>query len=170
MIAVSARAGSPLWIPDDVVGHCCATIWHSKGYDKGNAVMANRVAEAMWRWSDGGRLPIVCDASSCSLGLTSEIIDYLTPQNRERHAKLTIFDVYRLGARPPVAEAPRPAEGRRGGATPELFGQSPQADRQAACARRRPCRHGGDAGGRRLLRVRRRPRSAPHRIDALGDC
>jgi D-lactate dehydrogenase len=54
--------------------------------------MANRVAESMWRWSDGGRLPIVCDASSCSFGLTSEIIEYLTPQNRERHAKLTIFD------------------------------------------------------------------------------
>ena len=50
--------------------------------------MANRtVAEAMWRWSDGGQLPIVCDASSCSLGLTSEIRGYLTPQNRERHAQ-----------------------------------------------------------------------------------
>ena len=92
MIAVSARAGSPLWIPDEIIEHCCATIWHSKGYSEGNAVMANRVAEAMWRWSDGGRLPIVCDASSCSLGLTSEIIEYLTPQNRERHANLTIFD------------------------------------------------------------------------------
>jgi D-lactate dehydrogenase len=92
MIAVSARAGLPLWIPEDIVGHCCATIWHSKGYSKGNDVMANRTAESLWRWSDGGRLPIVCDASSCSLGITSEIIEYLTPENRARHAKLTIFD------------------------------------------------------------------------------
>jgi D-lactate dehydrogenase len=54
--------------------------------------MANRTAESLWRWSDSGRLPIVCDASSCSLGISSEIIEYLTPENREHHAQLTIFD------------------------------------------------------------------------------
>ena len=92
MVAVSARAGSPLWIPDDIRGHCCATIWHSKGYEEGNAIMANRTAESLWRWSDGGKLPIVCDASSCSFGLTSEIGAYLTPDNRDRYARLAIFD------------------------------------------------------------------------------
>jgi D-lactate dehydrogenase len=92
MIAVSARAGMPLWIPEDVSGHCCATIWHSKGYVEGNAVMANRIAESLWRWSDSGGLPIVCDASSCSLGITTEIVEYLTPENREHHARLTILD------------------------------------------------------------------------------
>jgi D-lactate dehydrogenase len=92
MIAVSTRAGMPLWIPEDVCGHCCATIWHSKGYSKGNAIMANRTAESLWRWSDSGRLPIVCDASSCSFGISREIVDYLTPENRAHHAQLTIFD------------------------------------------------------------------------------
>jgi len=92
MIAVSARAGMPLWIPEDVSGHCCATIWHSKGYIEGNAVMANRTAESLWRWSDSGRLPIICDASSCSFGIKSEIVEYLTRENREHHAQLTIFD------------------------------------------------------------------------------
>jgi D-lactate dehydrogenase len=92
IIAVSARARMPLWIPDDVNGHCCATIWHSKGYSAGNELMANRIAESMWRWSDSGRLPVVCDASSCSFGITREIIEYLTPENRERHRKLKIFD------------------------------------------------------------------------------
>jgi D-lactate dehydrogenase len=92
MIAVSARAGLPLWLPVDVGGHCCATIWHSKGYREGNSIMANRIAESLSRWSDGGRLPIVCDASSCSFGIISEIIEYLTPENRERHSRLKIFD------------------------------------------------------------------------------
>ena len=92
LVAVSARAGLPLWIPADVGGHCCATIWHSKGYEDGNALMANRTAESLWRWSDGGRLPIVCDASSCSFGITSEIVPYLTPENRDRHARLAIHD------------------------------------------------------------------------------
>jgi len=92
MVAVSSRAGSPLWIPDDIRGHCCATIWHSKGYEQGSAIMANQTVESLWRWSDEGRLPIVCDASSCSFGLTSEIGESLTPENRARHARLEIVD------------------------------------------------------------------------------
>jgi D-lactate dehydrogenase len=92
MLKVSARAGVPLWIPEDIGGHCCATIWHSKGYEEGNAIMANRTVESLWRWSDEGKLPIVCDASSCSFGITSEIEPYLGPENRERHAALTILD------------------------------------------------------------------------------
>ena len=92
MITVSARAGMPLWIPEDVGGHCCATIWHSKGYVEGNAVMANRTVKSLWRWSDSGKLPIVCDATSCSLGLNSEIVEYLTSENRGCYAQLKIFD------------------------------------------------------------------------------
>jgi len=91
-VAVSERAGYPLFIPPDVVGNCCATVWHSKGYNAGNILMANRVVENMWRWSKEGALPIVCDASSCTLGLKREVLDYLTPENRERHKALTIYD------------------------------------------------------------------------------
>jgi len=92
MVILSARAGMPLWIPEDIAGRCCATIWHSKGYREGNVAMANQIAEALWRWSDEGRLPILCDASSCSLGITSEIVTHLTPKNRAWHAQLAIFD------------------------------------------------------------------------------
>ena len=92
MVSVSKRAGVPLWIPDDLGGHCCATIWHSKGYEQGNGIMANRTVESLWRWTDGGKLPVVCDASSCSFGMTREIEPYLTPKNREHHAALTILD------------------------------------------------------------------------------
>jgi D-lactate dehydrogenase len=92
MVAVSDRATLPLWIPEDISGHCCATIWHSKGYRDGNAIMANRIAESLWGWSEGGKLPIVCDASSCSYGLIDQIVGYLTPENRKRHEGLTIFD------------------------------------------------------------------------------
>ena len=91
-VAVSQRAGYPLHIPLDVVGNCCATIWHSKGYNTGNILMANRVVESMWRWSREGTLPIVCDASSCTLGLKQEVLDYLTHENRERHRRLQIYD------------------------------------------------------------------------------
>lgn len=92
VVAVSARAGKPVWIPDDVRGTCCATIWHSKGYDAGNAVMANRVVEAAWGWTAYGRLPLVVDASSCTLGIAREVVPYLTPDNRELHAELLVVD------------------------------------------------------------------------------
>ncbi|MGX2992862.1 FAD-binding and (Fe-S)-binding domain-containing protein [Streptomyces sp. JNUCC 64] len=92
VVAVSARAGRPVWIPRDVSGTCCATIWHSKGYAAGNALMANRVVEAAWGWTEGGRLPLVVDASSCALGLADEVVPYLTPGNRELHRELTVVD------------------------------------------------------------------------------
>lgn len=91
-VEVSKRAGFPLFIPPDVAGNCCATVWHSKGYNAGNILMANRVVESMWRWSRQGALPIVSDASSCTLGLKQEVLDYLTLENAERHKLLTIYD------------------------------------------------------------------------------
>jgi D-lactate dehydrogenase len=92
MVAVSERAGLPLWIPDDLAGTCCATVWHSKGFVDGNKFMANKVAEKMWEWSDGGKIPVVCDASSCTFGLASEIRLYLSLKNSERHRQLKIVD------------------------------------------------------------------------------
>jgi D-lactate dehydrogenase len=92
VVAVSARAGKPVWIPRDVPGTCCATIWHSKGYQAGNRVMANRIVEAAWGWTAGGRLPLVVDASSCTLGIARDVVPYLTDDNRELHAELTVLD------------------------------------------------------------------------------
>ncbi|MFF7500075.1 FAD-binding and (Fe-S)-binding domain-containing protein [Streptomyces lavendulae] len=92
VVAVSQRAGKPVWIPRDVTGTCCATIWHSKGYEEGSRVMANRIVEAAWGWTAGGRLPLVVDASSCTLGLAHEVVPYLTEDNRALHAELRILD------------------------------------------------------------------------------
>ena len=89
---ISARAGVPLWIPDDVAGHCCAVPWSSKGLDEGHEWMANHTVEALWRWSGEGSLPVVTDASSCALGLSAEVAPALSEENRERHGSLEILD------------------------------------------------------------------------------
>ena len=73
LVALSARAGLPVWIPDDVAGHCCGVPWSSKGYAAGHELMAARTRTALERWSEGGRLPVVIDASSCTLGVVSEL-------------------------------------------------------------------------------------------------
>ncbi|MFG3496279.1 FAD-binding and (Fe-S)-binding domain-containing protein [Streptomyces sp. NPDC047928] len=92
VVALSERAGLPVWIPDDVAGTCCATIWHSKGYEEGARVMADRIVEAAWGWTAGGRLPLVVDASSCALGLAREVVPYLAERNRDLHGELTVID------------------------------------------------------------------------------
>jgi D-lactate dehydrogenase len=92
LVEVSARAGKPLWIPPDVPGHCCATPWTSKGFAEGARRMANHTVNALWRWSEGGELPIVCDASSCTLGLAEEAVPLLSGVNAERHSGLRLLD------------------------------------------------------------------------------
>jgi D-lactate dehydrogenase len=71
---VSARAGLPLWIPDDAAGHCCAVPWSSKGLTEGADWMAGHTAAAVKRWAGEEGLPVVIDASSCAHGL-GEVVE-----------------------------------------------------------------------------------------------
>jgi D-lactate dehydrogenase len=69
LVLVSARAGMPVWIPDDVAGHCCGVPFGSKGYTAAEEAMRAKTIAAIERWTDGGRLPVVVDANSCTQGL-----------------------------------------------------------------------------------------------------
>jgi D-lactate dehydrogenase len=92
LVAVSARAGFAVWIPDDVAGHCCATPWSSKGYSRGQDHMAAKTAAALWRWSDSGRLPVVIDASSCAQGLLHDVAARLSDDERARFEQIEVLD------------------------------------------------------------------------------
>jgi D-lactate dehydrogenase len=92
LLTVSARAGRPLWIPEDLAGNCCATPWSSKGYQEGHELMARRIAESILSWTDGGALPLVVDASSCTHGLLSEVPAALQDSRREAFAQVRIID------------------------------------------------------------------------------
>ncbi|WP_250623824.1 FAD-binding and (Fe-S)-binding domain-containing protein [Pinirhizobacter soli] len=91
-VALSERAGKPLWIPPDVSGLCCSTPWKSKAYPKGHEFMAKSIADAMLRWSDGGALPIVVDAASCTLALGQDIVSILDDETKAKYESLTIID------------------------------------------------------------------------------
>jgi len=108
LVEVSARAGLPVWIPPDAAGHCCATPWSSKGYRRGQDYMAAKTAAALWRWSEGGELAVVIDASSCAQGLIAELAPRLAEAERERFAQIELLDSIswvhdRLLARLPIA-------------------------------------------------------------------
>ena len=91
-VVLSKRAGKPLWIPPDVAGLCCSTPWKSKAYRQGHKYMAQAVAEALWRWSDRGALPIVVDAASCTLGLREDVASQLEGAQKEHYQSLKIID------------------------------------------------------------------------------
>jgi len=69
LVRVSARAGMPVWIPDDVAGHCCGVPFGSKGFTSAEEAMRSKTLAALERWTDGGRLPVVIDANSCTHAL-----------------------------------------------------------------------------------------------------
>jgi D-lactate dehydrogenase len=90
-VAVAARAGKPIWIPEDIEGVCCGVPFSSKGYDAAHAEAVNRAVARFWEWSDGGRLSVVVDTSPCTYGLKS-CRPALTPENQSRFDRLTILD------------------------------------------------------------------------------
>jgi D-lactate dehydrogenase len=92
LVAVSARAGLPLWIPDDVVGSCCGLPWSSKGFGAAHQAKVNEMVERLWSWSGEGALPIVVDAASCTGSIVDPGDGVLSEQNTERLGKLEIID------------------------------------------------------------------------------
>jgi D-lactate dehydrogenase len=66
--ALCAKAGLTLLVPENVESLCCGTPWSSKGIPDGYAAMRAKVLPVIREATDNGRLPVVCDASSCTEG------------------------------------------------------------------------------------------------------
>ncbi|MBS1679181.1 MAG: FAD-binding oxidoreductase [Actinobacteria bacterium] len=92
LVAVSARAGLPVWIPDDVAGSCCGLPWSSKGFGTAHAHKANELVECLWAWSGEGALPIVVDAASCTGAIVEPGEGTLSEANAAHLADLQILD------------------------------------------------------------------------------
>jgi D-lactate dehydrogenase len=92
MVEVSARAGQPVWVPEDVAGSCCGLPWSSKGFGAAHAHKANEMVERLWEWSGEGALPVVIDAASCTGAIAEPAEGVLSEENAERLGKLEIVD------------------------------------------------------------------------------
>lgn len=68
-LRLCGRAGVSVRTPDDLPSLCCGTPWKSKGLSDGYRTMTAKVAASLLRATEGGRLPVVSDASSCTEGL-----------------------------------------------------------------------------------------------------
>lgn len=92
LVAVSARAGLPVWIPEDVAGSCCGLPWSSKGFGAAYAHKADELVERLWAWSGEGALPIVVDAASCTGQVVEPGEGTLSEANAAHLAELQIHD------------------------------------------------------------------------------
>jgi D-lactate dehydrogenase len=92
LVAVSARAGMPVRIPDDVAGSCCGLPFGSKGFGAAHEHKANEMVAKLWRWSEEGKLPVVVDAASCTQAIADPGEGVLSEENAERLGKLEILD------------------------------------------------------------------------------
>jgi D-lactate dehydrogenase len=130
LVTVSARAGAPVWVPDDVAGSCCGLPWSSKGFAAAHAHKANEMVERLWGWSEEGKLPIVIDAASCTGAIVDPAEGVLSEENAGWLAKLEIVDSVawaarllpnlEIGEKVPAATAHPTCATRRLGLTPSL--------------------------------------------------
>jgi len=91
VVEVCRRAGVQVWIPEGVENHCCGMPFGSKGYREASAAAATRLVEALWKWTDEGRLPVVVDTSPCAYTLLN-CGPELSPELRSRYERLKILD------------------------------------------------------------------------------
>ncbi len=91
VVEVCRRAGVDVWIPRGVEDHCCGMPFGSKGYRDASATAATRLVEALWEWTDEGRLPAVVDTSPCAYTLLN-CGPELSPDLRSRYERLKILD------------------------------------------------------------------------------
>ena len=86
------RAGVTLLVPPAIDSLCCGTPWASKGMAVGQASMRARTLAALHEATDGGRLTIICDASSCTEGLRQSI------ESDPSEVRLTVMDAVEFAA------------------------------------------------------------------------
>jgi len=83
--SLACKAGFNFTIPEGIIDLCCGTPWKSKGLTGGYQTMVESTYAALITASDNGRLPIVCENSSCSEGLLNAI-------NSKPNSTLKIID------------------------------------------------------------------------------
>jgi D-lactate dehydrogenase len=101
-------AGYSVRLPEGASDLCCGMAFASKGYVAAADTAARRTAEALWRASSGGRLPVVTDASPCAGTLAEKVAAILSETGRE----VRMLDFPAFWARevlPGVTAAPRRA-------------------------------------------------------------
>ncbi|MDH6194715.1 D-lactate dehydrogenase [Mycobacterium frederiksbergense] len=98
------RAGIRLAVPTSIESLCCGTPWKSKGLGDSFAPMRERLLRALWDATDHGRLPVICEASSCTEGLERAI------SGQDRYPGLRVIDALAFTVTELLPRLPKPAK------------------------------------------------------------
>jgi D-lactate dehydrogenase len=91
MLKVCNHAGIRLFLPEELKGHCCGQAFSSKGYFEAARIRQRALIEVLWQWTNSGKLPVVCDFTSCTYTLL-KAGSSLEESYREKLSKLIILD------------------------------------------------------------------------------
>ncbi len=95
IVRIGRKAGMTIAVPKKVHGICCSQIWSHKGDPEGQRIMAEKALDCLYEVSDGGRIPIFCDTTSCTHTLLMEIRECLSEEAKDKFGRLKIVDVTR---------------------------------------------------------------------------
>ena len=65
MMSLLRKAGYEVIFPENMSNLCCGTIWESKGMPDIADRKSKELEDALWRASEEGRYPVLCDQSPC---------------------------------------------------------------------------------------------------------
>ena len=92
-LRVAARAGIRMSLPKEMHGLCCSQIWLHKGDPEGERKVAEETVRRFYRLSDSGRIPIVCDTTSCTHTMLSSMREALSEECGRLYSALHIIDM-----------------------------------------------------------------------------
>ncbi len=65
MVSLLGKAGYEVIFPENMSSLCCGTIWESKGMPEIADRKTKELEDALWKASEEGRYPVLCDQSPC---------------------------------------------------------------------------------------------------------
>ncbi|MEU6431555.1 FAD-binding and (Fe-S)-binding domain-containing protein [Microbispora sp. NPDC046973] len=113
LLRLAERAGLRLHVPEGVGSLCCGTPWSSKGFTGGYEVMRRRVRETLLTATDGGRIPVVSDAASCTEGFERLVAAGSEPSADAASPVVRVLDAVTFVAEHVLPRLPQPPEERR---------------------------------------------------------
>jgi D-lactate dehydrogenase len=96
-LSVCKKANIHVIIPQDIGGTCCGQIFSSKGFTEAYQFTSNQTIEKLWSNTEGGKIAIVMDVTSCTQTLKT-CRNYLTDENKARFDKMTFLDAIDFAA------------------------------------------------------------------------
>jgi D-lactate dehydrogenase len=89
--SVCQKANVKLLTTNELSGVCCGQIFSSKGFLEAYKLTVNATMEKMWLYTEGGKIPIVMDVTSCTHSFQTSR-PYLREENKLRFDALRIMD------------------------------------------------------------------------------